>query len=269
MRFRYQPSRETLMDMSLPWAIPELPGYLLLAFVAATFIVAGIVKGTLGVGLPLVAVPMLSFVLPPLTAISLLVVPVLASNLWQAIKAVEPKQALRRFKGLSAALFISTIVSVRLALSLPTELLNLLVAGSVVCAVVLMVYRPDSVIPPRREGKLGVLVGLLAGAMGGVSSMTGPFIITYLLALRLPREAFIGGISIIYLFGMVPLYASLAFYGRLGPTEMVYSALALAPMALGMSIGRKLRGLLSEGAFRNVLLGFLSMLALLLIGKGV
>ncbi|QDJ32410.1 hypothetical protein CBR68_08815 [Bordetella hinzii] len=257
------------MDMSLPWTIPELPGYLLLAVAAATFIVAGIVKGTLGVGLPLVAVPMLSFVLPPLTAISLLVVPVLASNFWQAIKAVEPKRALRRFRGLSAALCISTIVSVRLALSLPTDLLNLLVAGSVVCAVILMVYRPDSTIPPQREGKLGVLVGLLAGAMGGVSSMTGPFIITYLLALRLPREAFIGGISIIYLFGMIPLYASLAVYGRLGLAEMVYSAMALAPMALGMMLGRKLRGLLSEGAFRNVLLGFLSMLALLLIGKGV
>ncbi|MFU2070975.1 sulfite exporter TauE/SafE family protein [Bordetella hinzii] len=253
----------------MPWTIPELPGYLLLAVAAATFIVAGIVKGTLGVGLPLVAVPMLSFVLPPLTAISLLVVPVLASNFWQAIKAVEPKRALRRFRGLSAALCISTIVSVRLALSLPTDLLNLLVACSVVCAVILMVYRPDSAIPPQREGKLGVLVGVLAGAMGGVSSMTGPFIITYLLALRLPREAFIGGISIIYLFGMIPLYASLAVYGRLGLTEMVYSAMALAPMALGMMLGRKLRGLLSEGAFRNVLLGFLSMLALLLIGKGV
>ncbi len=54
-----------------------------------------------------------------------------------------------------------------------------------------------------------------------------------------------------------------------GLSEMVCSAIALLPMALGMSIGRRLRGLLSEGAFRNVLLGFLSTLALLLIGKGV
>ncbi len=258
------------MDLatSLPWTINDLPEYSLVAFSLITFVVAGIVKGTLGVGLPLVAVPMLSLVLPPLTAISLLAVPVLASNFWQAFKAVEPQRAWRRFRWLSLTLFVSTVISVRLALAIPTNLLSLLVASSVICAVALMMYRSEAAISPGRERSVGVAVGLLAGVMGGVSSMTGPLIITYLLALRLKREEFIGGISIIYLFGMIPLYSSLAIYGRLGWAEIQISAIALMPLALGMAIGQRLRRHLSEDAFRRVLLGFLASLAVLLVSKG-
>lgn len=261
---------ETKMDLlsQVPWTFTGIPALALLGFAGLAFFGAGVVKGTLGVGLPLVAVPLLSLVLPPPTAISLLVVPVLISNFWQALQADKPARYAMRFKWLSLSLLMSTVVSVRLSLALPTELLSVLVAASVICAVVLMMYKPQGSIPPEREVPLGIGVGVLAGMMGGLSSMTGPFIITYLLALKLPRDEFVGSISIIYLFGMIPLYLALAYYGRLGLVETSMSLLALAPMALGMMIGRRMRAFLSEEAFRRVLLGFLASVAVLLVSKG-
>ncbi|KNE24585.1 MULTISPECIES: sulfite exporter TauE/SafE family protein [Achromobacter] len=252
----------------LPWTLGGVPELALLGFAGLAFLGAGVVKGTLGVGLPLFAVPLLSLVLPPPTAISLLVVPVLISNLWQAIQADKPIMYAARFKWLSLSLLVSTVVSVRLSLALPTDLLSLLVAASVICAVVLMMYKPEGAIPRKKELPLGVAVGILAGMMGGLSSMTGPFIITYLLALKLPRDEFVGSISIIYLFGMIPLYLALAYYGRLGLVETSMSMLAIVPMALGMFIGRRMRTFLSEEAFRRVLLGFLASVAVLLVSKG-
>lgn len=253
----------------LPWTFTGVPEFALFGFAALAFLGAGIVKGTLGVGLPLFAVPLLSLVLPPPTAISLLVVPVLFSNLWQAAQAAHPLKYATRFRWLSLSLLLSTIVSVKLSLALPVELLSLLVAASVICAVVLMLYKPQGAIPAARELPLGIVVGILGGVMGGLSSMTGPFIITYLLALKLPRDEFVGSISIIYLFGMIPLYLVLAYYGRLGLTETSMSLLAIAPMALGMAIGRRMRAYLSEASFRRVLLGFLASVAVLLVSKGV
>lgn len=252
---------------ALPWTYTQVPEYALFAFAALVFAGAGIVKGTLGVGMPLFAVPLLVLVLPAPTAISLLAVPVLCSNLWQAARAAEPVRQFTRFRWLSLALLVSTVLSVRLALALPLDLLNLLVALSVICAVILMLYRPDKAIPRSKETPLGILVGVLAGAMGGLSSLTGPFIITYLLALRLPREEFVGSISLIYLFGVIPLYASLAYHGRLGWAEAAVSLLAVVPMAMGMSLGRRLRTRLSEVAFRRILLAFLASVAVLLIAK--
>ena len=143
----------------------------------------------------------------------------------------------------------------------------MLVAAAVLGAVALMAFQPRRVIAPAHEKGVGAVVGVLAGAMGGVSSMTGPFIITYLMALRLTREQFIGSVSIIYLFGVIPLYASMALYGRLGLAEVAVSVMALLPVAVGMLIGRRLRHHLSEATFRRVLLTFLVVLAVLLVFK--
>ncbi|MCB1803859.1 MAG: sulfite exporter TauE/SafE family protein, partial [Candidatus Competibacteraceae bacterium] len=51
------------------------------------FFCAGIVKGTLGVGLPLVALPITATVMPPAQAMALTIGPILVSNLWQVIEA--------------------------------------------------------------------------------------------------------------------------------------------------------------------------------------
>jgi len=251
----------------LPWITPEVGITWLLCFMAMSFVAAGVVKGTLGVGLPLIAVPLLALTLPPHTAISLMAVPVLTSNVWQAIDAKQPGACIKRFLPLSVALFISTTVSVWFSMSLPTEMLSTLVAVSIILAVGLMMYRPKRAIPPRYETGIGVIIGTLAGIMAGVSSLAGPFIIAFLLALRLPRETFVGSISFIYLFSVIPLYASLAFYGRLGWIEAAFSLAAVVPMLLGMTLGKRLRHRLSENVFRRAIQGFLALIAILLIAK--
>lgn len=250
----------------LQWvdALPE-PGVLLIILLA--FILGGLIKGTLGVGLPLVAVPLMSLVIPAPNAIALMAVPVLMSNFWQAVDSGTAKAHAVRFTPLIIAVMITTLLTVPLTLSLSMRALNVLVASAVLVAVFLMVFQPKVALSRRQEKWGGPIVGALAGIMGGVSSMAGPLIISFLLALKLPREVFIGSISVIYLFAMVPLYASLAWHGRLGGFEAAASLVGLIPMFLGMRLGKSLRQHLSEVAFRRVLFWFLGFLALLLMFK--
>ena len=116
---------------------------------------------------------------------------------------------------------------------------------------------------------MGPVVGAIAGIMGGVSTLTGPIVITYLMALRLKREEFIASISIIYLLGSLPTYIAMLWYGRFGFNEVALSALALLPMFVGLRFGKAIRRFLSEIAFRRVLIGFLVILALMLVVKSV
>jgi uncharacterized membrane protein YfcA len=92
----------------------------------------------------------------------------------------------------------------------------------------------------------------------------GPFLISYLVALRLPREVFVGSISLIYLAGALPLYVVMAFSGVLGWAEIAASTLALAPMSLGMFAGTRLRQHVSEALFRKLMLVFLVCVAVAL-----
>ena len=51
--------------------------------VGASFILAGFVKGVVGLGLPTVAMGLLGLVMPPLEAAALLIVPSMVTNVWQ------------------------------------------------------------------------------------------------------------------------------------------------------------------------------------------
>lgn len=227
----------------------------------------GLVKGALGVGLPLVSVPLLSLLLPAAQAMGVLVVPVLLSNMIQAWQGGRLGYAIRRFGPLMLAQLLATLLAVYWSQDLSTRALNLAIAVTVVSAVLLMVLQPRGEIPQRHQWWAGPAVGALAGGLGGLSSLTGPMLITYLMGLRLQREEFVGSISIIYFFGAVPMYAAMLWWDRFGWAEVGWSCLAMGPVYLGMALGTRLRGRMSEQLFRRALLGFLVLLSVTLVFK--
>ncbi|MEN9538563.1 MAG: hypothetical protein RLZZ126_798, partial [Pseudomonadota bacterium] len=225
------------------------------------FVLGGLVKGTLGVGLPLVVVPLMSLVVPSPTAIALVSVPVVVSNAVQCWQATPATRQAKRFAPLIFWLVLATVVTVPMTLALSAKALNAMLAGAVLLAVVTMAWNPQLHIQPQYERRVSAGVGLVSGLLGGVSSLTGPVIITYLMSLRLERDQFVGTISLVYLWAMLPLYVAMAVVGRLGVQELGLSVVACGPMFVGMWLGRHLRGHLSEALFRRLLLMFLSLLA--------
>ncbi len=238
---------------------------LVIAACALAILLGGIVKGTLGVGLPLFAVPIMSLMIGSTQAIALVAVPVLVSNVWQAWQEGNWKPSLKRFWPLMLTQGIMTVLAVHWTLSFSVKQLNMLVAFAVVLAVVAMLFKPSFNIPPEKEKVVGALVGTLSGMLGGVSSLMGPILISYTMSLKMQRDEFVGAISVIYLNAAWPLYLAMFSFGRMETVDLGYSLLALIPMALGLKVGQKLRHRLSEEAFRKVLLGFLIFVATLLV----
>ncbi len=58
--------------------------------VASAFLLAGLVKGVIGLGLPTIAVGLLSLVMPPMEAAAILIVPSLLTNIWQVVAGRQP-----------------------------------------------------------------------------------------------------------------------------------------------------------------------------------
>jgi uncharacterized membrane protein YfcA len=246
-------------------ALAMTPG--VVAACAAVVLLGSLVKGTLGIGMPLVAVPLLSLFIPAPQAIALMAMPVLVSNAWQVFDTGVSWASVRRFLPLIATLLLGTLLTVPMTLALSPQALNQVLAAVVLFALVLLCLPLQLKVAPRHERWWSAGVGALSGAMGGVSSLSGPLIVSYLVSLRLPREVFIGSISVIYLSSALPLYAAMAAHGRLGAQDLGLSTLALLPMAAGLALGQRLRGRLGETWFRRVLLGFLAFVALVLALK--
>ncbi len=238
-----------------------------IAWVVLAFMLGGMVKGTLGIGLPLVVVPLLSLQVGPALAIVWVAVPVLASNIWQFKDSPEPLSQVRRFMPMLVASAITTAITVPMTLALSARALNVMLAGALLLAIFLLAVNPRLNISARHEKWASAAVGGFSGILGGISSLTGPIIVTYLMALRLPREVFVGTISAIYLCTSSILYLAMALVGRFQWVDLAVSALAMVPVFAGLALGKRLRQHLSEELFRRLLLAFLSLIALVLLFK--
>jgi uncharacterized membrane protein YfcA len=240
---------------------------LVAAVCTAAIICGGVIKGTLGVGLPLLAVPVMSLFISSTQAIALVSVPVLVSNIWQVWQEGSLKASLKRFWPLMLTQALMTVGSVYWTLSFSVSELNRVLAFALILAVVLMAFKPSFNIPPEKEPMTSALVGVTSGLLGGASSLMGPIVISYMMSLKLHRDEFVGCISVIYLNAAWPLYLAMWGFGRMSLDDIAYSFLAIIPMFLGLYAGQKIRHHLSEETFRRALLGFLSVVAVMLVFK--
>jgi uncharacterized protein len=69
----------------------------MLAFVIFVFAVAGMIKGTIGLGLPAVSMGLLSLVISPFQAATLLIIPSMVTNFWQLFAEGRVLRLVQRF----------------------------------------------------------------------------------------------------------------------------------------------------------------------------
>ncbi|MGO1119352.1 TSUP family transporter [Rhodovibrionaceae bacterium A322] len=239
----------------------------MLMLVFATFLLAGLVKGVVGLGMPTVSLVLLALVLDLPSAMALLLVPTFATNLWQALVGPHLLEVLRRTWPflLLATLMIGpgSIMLVLVELSWLTLLLglSLILYGLVGLAG----WRFD--LSARQDRWAGPSLGALNGVLTG---MTGAFAVPgvfYLQALGLSRDQLIQAMGLLFGLSTVGLAVSLGGQGFLDGEMGVQSALALVPALLGMLAGQKIRQRLSEQLFRRLLFLALLFMGLYMAGQ--
>lgn len=227
---------------------------LLIAWCAGSLAVAGVVKGVVGIGIPMVSIALLSLVLSVPQSVALLPVPILVANTWQAFKGGHLKSTLQRFRLLIIALAVGIIVGAMLLKHVDDRVLQAVIGVAIILFSITSLSTPALRIPAGAERPLGAVAGALGGVLGGMSSLFGPPILMFLVSLKLPKDEFVAVIGAVYLLGGVFLLAALAGVRVLGPEEFMLSVLATPPLIAGMALGQRLREKISQEAFRTGLL---------------
>lgn len=244
-------------------------GGVTLALGLLTFLAAGAVKGTLGIGLPLVAVPLLATVLDLPTAVALMVVPVLTSNIIQALQGKRKIETLRRFFPLLLTLVPGAIIAAQFLSSVDLR------TGSLVLGIIVVLFSLSQLVPvrfeinKRQERYLNPAVGLVAGFLGGLSNLFGPPLIMYLVALKLEKDAFVTTIGLLFVVASATLYTTLAAVGVLTFDNAVGSLVAAIPVMAGVFIGTRLRSRIPQKTFERVLMVVLILVGLNLIRRAL
>ena len=219
--------------------------------VIITFVLAGAVKGAIGLGLPTVAMGMLGLAMPPAQAAALLIVPSTLTNLWQLAAGGHLLALLRRLGPMLAMIFIGTLLgSAWLGINSGPWAVHALGAALLVYAMYGLLG-PDLRLAPGREGWLGPLCGLVTGI---VTAATGVFVmpaVPYLQSLGLSRDQMIQALGLSFTVSTVALALGLAGQDALGGQALGASLLMLAPALLGMLAGQWLRQRISPALFKR------------------
>jgi uncharacterized membrane protein YfcA len=228
------------------------------------FVLAGIVKGIFGQGLPTVAIGILAIIMSPGEATALLIIPALVTNVWQGWAGPSLGPLLRRLWPTMFAICVGTWTATALGFGLLTpEAAGL---ARKVLGITLILYGIMGVanirvrVPPRAEPWLGPLMGATNGA---VSTATGVFmvpVIPYIQSLGLERDDLVQAQGISFTISTLSLSLVLLANGTLHVGNASASLLAVAVAFAGMIVGQSIRGFIRPDVFR--FLFFLGMLAL-------
>lgn len=237
-------------------ALMHLTAAALPTLIACTLALAagGVVKGVISLGLPLVGLPLLMLAVNVPTAVNLLMVPILASNLMQAFEGPDTWPIMRRFLPVQIPLALGTYFGTGLLATLDQHVLLLAVGTFTLAFGTIGLLQPRLAIPPAFERWLGPPVGLVAGLIGGMSSLFGPVLALYVVGLKLPANVFVKGISILYTTAGAVMMISGATHGTASSSDMLVSAVGMIPVYGGMLIGQQLRNRLNPERFRLLVL---------------
>ncbi len=241
----------------------------LLALVFVAFLAAGGIKGLMGVGLPTTSIAIMGAGLELRVAIPILVGPALVANLWQILQAGKPGAFVRRFWLMGATACLGIWVGTELLFGVESPLFRIGLGLMVIAYVALGMFELKLRLDPRHELMMSPLIGFGSGALTGVTGSLLMPIVLYLQALGLEKEDFVRASGVLLLTVSVAWLLALWAQGALTGAVLSLSAFALVPTGLGLMCGQWLRKRVSEIQFRRIIYGFLLILGLNLIRKGL
>ena len=231
-----------------------------LAIIAAIFLLAGAVKGVVGLGLPTVSLGLLTVVFGLKGAMVLMIIPSFTTNFWQGVVGGNLVKLLKRFWLLFALTCICIWIGAKFLKTADTAML------SVLLGFVTFLYGLIGLVAPRmpdarpHEKWLSPLVGISNGLITGLTGSSVMPGVPYYQSLEMDRDEMIQAMGILFSISALALGFAMAGEGLL-PTELGVASLAgLVPAFGGMWLGLQVRKRISQQTFKRFL--FASLLAL-------
>jgi uncharacterized protein len=240
-----------------------------LLFIAAAFLLAGFIKGVIGLGLPTVSMGLLAVTMPPSRALAIVIVPAIVTNIWQTFVGPYLRDIIARLW----PLMLSTVVGIWLnagMLTGPYAPYGTIVLGLLLVFYAIVGLSTFSFKVARSDEKwIGGIVGLVTGV---VSAATGVQVIPsmpFMQAIGMEKDELVQALGVFFTVATVALAFNLTSAGLLDAATALPGAVAMACAFAGMFIGQAVRSRMRPEAFRRWFLIAMILLGLYLAGSAI
>jgi uncharacterized membrane protein YfcA len=241
----------------------------LLILIAAVFLLAGFVKGVIGLGLPTVSIGLLAVTMPPSRALAIVIVPAIVTNIWQTFVGPYLRDIVRRLW----PLMVGTVIGIWLNAGMLTG--PYARYGSIVLGVLLVIYaiiglsRFSFKVSRSNEKWVGGIVGVITGL---VCAATGVQVIPsmpFMQAIGMDKDELVQALGVFFTVATVALAFNLTAAGLLSAATALPGAVAMAASFAGMFVGQMVRSRMQPDVFRRWFLVAMILLGLYLAGSAL
>jgi uncharacterized protein len=222
-----------------------------LLLIAAAFLIAGFVKGALGLGLPTVAMGLLAVAMPPAQALAIVIVPAIVTNIWQTFVGPYLRDIIRRLW----PLLIGTAVGIRLnagALTGTYAHYTAIALGALLALnAVIGLSKFSFTVARQNEKWVGGIVGVVTGMISAASGVQVIPSVPFLQAIGMEKEELIQALGVFFTVATVTLGFNLTSAGLLTAATALPGAVAMVCSFIGMFIGQSIRTRLQPDVFRR------------------
>src|SRR6195256_6600705 len=219
----------------------------IIAAVVCSLIVAGFLKGIIGVGMPVVALPLLSLFIDIKSAAMLLSMPLIFSNLQQALEGGKTGRCLMQLMPVILGMIPGLFLGVRVLLAVDANV------AKIIAGLVLMGVGGITLLAPKLQLQ-SRLVLPTGGILGGIAAMPGPLVFIFLLAKGLRGKAFTKEASLYLVVSAGSLAILLTASRQFSWLDVSVSTAAMLPVVLGMYVGQHMRDKIAPEKFQKLVL---------------
>ncbi len=233
----------------------------LLLLIAAAFLLAGFIKGVIGLGLPTVSMGLLAVTMQPSHALAIVIVPAIVTNIWQTFVGPYLRDIIRRLW----PLMVGTVIGIWLNAGMLTG--PYAHYGTIVLGILLVIYAIIGLskfsfsVARSNEKWVGGIVGVMTGV---VSAATGVQVIPsmpFMQAIGMEKDELVQALGVFFTTATVALAFNLTSAGLLTAATALPGAIAMVCAFAGMYIGQAVRSRMQPEAFRRWFL-----IAMILLG---
>ena len=237
----------------------------LIMFVALA--AGAVVKGATGMGLPLIALPILTSVFGLQHAVGLMTIPLIVTNAWQVwrfrAETRTPRLVFMPWFLVAGAIGIG--LGTWALTSLPESILVLSLGIILLAYVALRLATPHWSLGLPLARRLGPLAGVSGGVLQGATGISAPIGVTFIHSMNLDRPAHVFAVSAMFLTFSVVQLPSLWIAGVMRPEWLLEGLLTLVPIVCFLPLGQWASGKLSRRAFDRMILVFLGLIGLKMV----
>lgn len=235
--------------------------------VVLIFLAGGMVKGLIGVGLPTVTLTLLSFVFDIKDSISIILIPVILTNLYQMLDGNSLKEIIGEVKFFLIGSFLFIFPGFYFLTILKSDTILAILALLLIINSFMSLMKYEIKLKNYKSKAIQLGIGSLTGITTGVTSIyTMPFIFL-IQSLNYSKNKVIQlmGLSF-FIFACMQLIL-FSSHGMIDFDKLSISLLACLPILAGVYFGTALRKKISETLFKTLFNIMLVVMGSLLILK--